>query len=282
MTESISGWKTFWNKGDWWRAVIVTVVYLALYVGAGQLVGLLFGDKVDADDIFASAQSVFFGLFLPLLLGSIVAAAFVASLGWFPALFARQPIRGRWWMWIAPVLVLLAVVLRLLGIDYASYAEGVVLVTFAAGLLVGFVEEILTRGIAVKMLRDAGRSEWVVMVVSSAIFAGMHATNILGGQELSTVLATVGFTFGFGICMYLTLRATGNLIWPMLIHGLYDPTLFLATGGIDEVRSGTESVFLTLAGPANLLFILMALVALVAVRGRVRSGPASRGAGAVA
>lgn len=282
MTEPTSGWKTFWNKGDWWRAVIVTVVYLALYVGAGQLVGLLFGDKVDADDIFASAQSVFFGLFLPLLLGSIFAAAFVASLGWFPALFARQPIRGRWWMWIAPVLVLLAVVLRLLGIDYASYAEGVVLVTFAAGLLVGFVEEILTRGIAVKMLRDAGRSEWVVMVVSSAIFAGMHATNILGGQELSTVLATVGFTFGFGICMYLTLRATGNLIWPMLIHGLYDPTLFLATGGIDEVRSGTESVFLTLAGPANILFILMALVALVAVRGRVRPGPASREAGAVA
>lgn len=269
MTENPSGWTTFWEKGDWWRAVLVAVVYLALYLAAGQAVGALFGDRVDTDDLFASAQSVFFGLFLPLLLGSIVATAFVASLGWFPALFARQPIRGRWWMWIAPVLVLMAVVLRLLGIDYASYAGGVVLVTFAAGLLVGFVEEILTRGIAVKMLRDAGRSEWVVMVVSSAIFAGMHSINLLSGQELVTVLATVGFTFGFGICMYLTLRATGNLIWPMLIHGLYDPTLFLATGAIDEVTNGTESVFLTLAGPANILFILLAIVALIFVRGRV-------------
>ena len=63
--------------------------------------------------------------------------AFVASLHWFPALFARQPIGGRWWMWLAPVAVVAAIVLRLLGIDYASYAAGVVAVTFLSGLLVG-------------------------------------------------------------------------------------------------------------------------------------------------
>ena len=109
----------------------------------------------------------------------------------------------------------------------------------------------------------------------------MHSTNLLSGQEVVTVGATVVFAFGFGICMYLTLRATGNLIWPMLIHGLYDPTLFLATGGIDEASTGTQSVFLTLAGPANILFILLAVVALIAVRGRVER-PSSRPAGAVA
>jgi membrane protease YdiL (CAAX protease family) len=281
VTDNPSGWTTFWEKGGWWRAVLVAVVYLALYLAAGQAVGALFGDQVDTDDLFATPQSVFFGLFVPLAVGAIVLIAFVSSLHWFPALFARQPLRGSWWMWIAPVLVVAAIVLRLLGIDYASYAGGVVLVTFAAGLLVGFVEEILTRGIAVKMLRDSGKSEWVVMVASSAIFALMHSTNLLSGQEVVTVGATVVFAFGFGICMYLTLRATGNLIWPMLIHGLYDPTLFLATGGIDEASTGTQSVFLTLAGPANILFILLAVVALIAVRGRVER-PSARPAGAVA
>lgn len=272
---SPSRWKAFWDRGGWWRAVLVAVVYLALYIGAGQLVGALFGDQVNADDIFATPQSVFFGLLVPLVLGAVVLVAFVASVGWFPLLFARQPIRGSWWMWLAPVFVVAAIVLRLLGIDYASYAAGVVAVTFVAGLFVGFVEEILTRGIAVKMLRDSGKSEWVVMVLSSLIFALLHASNILGGQAVGTVLATVGFTFGFGICMYLTLRVTGNLIWPMLIHGLYDPTLFLATGGIDEAATAPQSVLLTLAGPANIVFILLAIVALIFVRGRVQKPAAT-------
>ena len=270
LPSSTSGWTTFWNRGGWWRAVLVAVVYLALYILGGQLVGILFGDQVDTDDLFATPQSVLFGLFLPLAIGAVVLIAFVASLHWFPALFARQPIGGRWWMWLAPVAVVAAIVLRLLGIDYASYAAGVVAVTFLSGLLVGFVEEILTRGIAVKMLRDAGKSEWVVMVVSSLIFGLLHASNILGGQEVLTVALTVVFAFGFGICMYLTLRVTGNLIWPMLIHGLYDPTLFLSTGGIDVAHSGPQSELLTLAGPSNVIFILIAVVGLIFVRGRVQ------------
>ena len=269
-TPSTSRWKQFWDRGGWWRAVLVAVAYLVLYILGGQLVGVLFGDQVNTEDLLATPQSVFFGLVLPLAFGAVVLIAFVASVGWFPALFARQPVRGRWWMWVAPVAVLAAIVLRLLGIDYASYASGVVAVTFLAGLLVGFVEEILTRGIVVKMLRDAGKSEWVVMVVSSLIFAVLHATNILSGQPVVTVLLTVVFAFGFGICMYLTLRVTGHLIWPMLLHGLYDPTLFLATGGIDEVHSGPQSQLLTLAGPANVLFILIAVAGLIFVRGRVQ------------
>ncbi|KQR07262.1 CPBP family intramembrane glutamic endopeptidase [Cellulomonas sp. Leaf334] len=269
-SPSTSGWTAFWNRGGWWRAALVAVVYLALYLLGGQLVGLLFGDQVDPDNLFATPQSVFFGLFLPLAIGAVVLIAFVASLHWFPALFARQPIGGRWWMWLAPVAVVVAILLRLFGIDYGSYAAGVVAVTFVSGLLVGFVEEILTRGIAVKMLRDAGKSEWVVMVVSSLIFGLLHASNILGGQEILTVALTVVFAFGFGICMYLTLRVTGNLIWPMLLHGLYDPTLFLATGGIDEVHSGPQSELLTLAGPSNMIFILIAVVGLIFVRGRVK------------
>jgi membrane protease YdiL (CAAX protease family) len=248
--------------------VLLAAVYLALYLGAGQLVGLLFGDQVDADDLFATPQSVFFGLMLPLAIGSALLAAFVASVGWFPVLFGPQPVPGRRWMWLAPVLVGLAVVLRLLGIDYGSYAGGVVLLTLLSGAFIGFAEEILTRGIVVKMLRDSGRSERAVMVLSSLVFALLHASNVLSGQAVLTVAATVAYTFCFGICMYLTLRVTGNLVWPMVLHGLYDPTLFLSTGGIDETTSDSTSPFLTLAGPANLLFVVLAVVALFVVRGR--------------
>jgi membrane protease YdiL (CAAX protease family) len=268
-----SRWRAFWEQGGFWRALLLAAVYLALYLGSSLLVGVLFGDRVDADDIFADPQSVFFGLMLPLVLGAAFLVAFVASVGWFPVLFARQAVPGRRWMWLAPGLVGLAVVLRLLGIDYGSYASGVVLVSLLSGAFIGFVEELLTRGIVVKMLRDSGKSERVVMVLSSLVFALLHASNVLGGQAVGTVAITVVYTFCFGILMYLTLRVTGNLVWPMVLHGLYDPTLFLSVGGIDEANRTSENAFLTLAGPANILFVVLAVVALFAVRGRARRTP---------
>lgn len=272
-TLTTRGWHDFWAKGGIWRSFVLAVVYLALYLGAGWLVGQLFGDQIEAD-LFATPQSVFFGLMLPLIVGSLLLTAFVLSVGWFRELFARQPIRGRWWMWVAPALILAAIVLRLLGIDYGSYQGSVVAVAMLSGIFIGFAEELLTRGIVVKMLRDAGSSEWIVMVISSLVFALLHSANLLSGQPLTTVLVTVVYTFGFGVCMYLTLRATGNLVWPMLLHALFDPTLFLSTGGIDHAGAAAgQNVFLTIAGPANLLIMLVAVIGLVFVRGHVQARP---------
>ena len=270
-------WTRFWNRGSWWKALLAAVVYLALYEGAGLLVGLIWGADVDKD-LFANAQSVFLGLVLPLVVGAILLIAFVASLRWFPALFGRQPIRGGWWMWIAVVVTLLPVVLRFLGIEYGSFAAGVVPLTFVGGLLVGFTEELLTRGIAVKLLRDAGHGELVVAVVSSALFALLHAVNLLSGQPVGTVLATIGYAFGFGMMMYLVLRVTGSLIWPIIIHGLTDPTTFLSSGGIDVAASGPQSPFVILAGPFNLVFIVLSVIALCCIRGRV-GAPGAGGRG---
>src|SRR6187402_3270337 len=162
-----SAWTRFWNKGGFWRALLLAVVYLALYLGSCLIIGQFWGDQVDPKDLFATPQSVFFGLMLPLIIGAVVLTLFLWSVGWFKLLFAKQPIGGHWWMWIAPMAVIAAIVLRFLGIDYGSFAPGVVIVTMISGLFVGFVEEVLTRGIAVKMLRDAGKSEWIVMVLSS-------------------------------------------------------------------------------------------------------------------
>ncbi|WP_217617216.1 CPBP family intramembrane glutamic endopeptidase [Cellulomonas sp. GbtcB1] len=267
--ETTSGWRAFWARGGWWRAVLLAVAYIALYIGAGLLIGALFGDRIDGDDVLSSPESLFFGLTSGVLIGSLILAAFAASLGWFPRLFGRQPIGGRWWMWLAPLLTVGAIVLRLFGTDYAAYTAGVIATAFVTGLFIGFAEEVLCRGLVVTMLRDSGKSEWVVMVLSSLVFALLHSVNILGGQSLLKVALTVVFAFGFGACMYLTLRVTGNLIWPVLLHALYDPTQFLATGGIDETHSAEPSALLELAAPANMLYVVLGVVALLAVRGRV-------------
>ncbi|MFG3340844.1 CPBP family intramembrane glutamic endopeptidase [Glycomyces sp. NPDC048151] len=266
--ETDRGWfRTFMERGGWWRAVAFTAAYLVLYSGAGLLMSALFGDRI-ADDMFADTATVFLALFLPLAAGSALLAGTVALLGWSRPLFGRQPVPGRAWMWIAPLIVVLAALLRILGTDYGRYTAGVVAMTYAAGLLIGFAEEVLARGIVIHMLRRRGFGELAVMLLSSLLFALMHATNLLSGQPPATVAATMGFTFAFGVAMYLTLRATRFLIWPVLLHAATDPSTFLATGGIDEAATGGTDPLVALAGASVLLYALLAVAALFLIRDR--------------
>lgn len=266
--EPSTGWRAFWNRGGWWKALIVVVVYAAIY----QLLPLatlpLVGGMLE-ENLFATPGSVFAGLLLPVLIGSIVLLAFSATLGWLPKpLFTKQPVAGRWWMWFAPVIVAIPIVLRLFGTDYSAFSAGVIVLTFAAGLLIGLSEELLTRGLVVTLMRRAGHNEWVVAAISALFFALLHSTNIISGQGLETVGSTIVYTFAFGVLMYLTMRVTGNLIWAVILHGLTDPTTFLATGGIDQAAAGAQSPLLALAGPATFLLIGAGFVLLVFIRGR--------------
>jgi membrane protease YdiL (CAAX protease family) len=267
-TTDESGWVTFWNRGRWWKAVLAVVVYIALYQLAGLGVGEALGSFIHPENIFATAASVFFGVGAGLIVGAVLLLVFAGSVGWVRALFARQRVSGRWWMWLAPVLVLIPIALRIVGIDYASYATGVVATTFGVGLLVGFTEELLYRGIVVKILRDGGHREWTVAVVSSGLFALSHSVNLLSGQPVLTVALTVVFTFGFGLMMYLVMRVTGSIVWPMALHALTDPTTMLATGGIDVSTGAAHSPALELAAPFNMVFVVAALLALLFIRGR--------------
>jgi len=263
-----TGWTSFWAHGRWWKAVLLVVVYLALYQLAGLGIGRLFGGMIDRENTFSSPASVFFSIGAPLVVGAVLLLAFAASVNWTKSVFARQPVRGRWWMWIFVVLAVVPIVLRFFGIDYASYGAAVIVTSLLVGLLIGFVEEFLYRGIVVTILRNGGHREWSVAVLSSLFFALSHTVNLISGQEVVVVALTVVMTFGFGLMMYLVLRATGNIVWPMLIHAFTDPTTFLATGGVDSTNGAAHSPVLDLAAPFNYIFVIAALIALIFIRGR--------------
>jgi membrane protease YdiL (CAAX protease family) len=173
-------------------------------------------------------------------------------------------------MWVAVVLVLVPVVLHLVATDWSSYDVTVILTVFALGLCIGFAEEVLTRGVAVTMLRRAGYGEKVVMVLSSLLFALLHASNLVSGQDLLTVGTTVVFAFGFGTMMYLSMRITGSIVPAILLHAATDPTTILATGGIDTHGANAGSDALNaFAGTFNVVFVALAVLAVFLVSGRV-------------
>jgi len=177
--EIASPWRRFWERGGWWRSLLLVVSYYMLYQAGSLLFGPLLAGLEDP------AMIVFVGTALPIALGGLILVAFALSMGWLRELFGPQPIRGRGWMWIAVVVVLLFNVLRLATVDYGEAGAGVVIAWLVAGLCIGFAEEVLTRGFVVNMMRKAGYREIVVAVVSAALFAGLHSGNLLSGQPCS-------------------------------------------------------------------------------------------------
>jgi len=264
-----NGWRRFWNRGGWWKAVLLAAVYLAVYQGFAWVIQNVFADFIDTDDLFESPLTVFFALALPILIMGLLLLAFIRSLGWQGEIFGRQPVSGRGWMWIAVVLILVPTVLRLFAVNWSAYSVTVVLSALFLGLCVGLAEELLTRGVATNLLRRAGYTERVVFVLSSLLFGLLHSVNVLSGQPAINVIITVVYTFGFGAMMYLSMLATGRIVWAMLLHAATDPVTFLATGGIDAHGSTSgDTALLSIAAIFNYVYILGALVAIFFVKGK--------------
>ncbi|QJW35022.1 CPBP family intramembrane glutamic endopeptidase [Cellulosimicrobium protaetiae] len=264
-----SGWQRFWDRGGWWRALLFAVLYVAVYLGVGWLLGATGLGPDSGEELLDSSDTVFFGLLLPILVMSLLLVAFLSTMRWRREVFGPQPVAGRPWMWVAVVLVLVPVVLHLVATDWSSYDVTVVLTVLALGLCIGFAEEVLTRGVAVTMLRRAGYGEKVVMVLSSLLFALLHASNLVSGQDLLTVGTTVVYAFGFGTMMYLSMRVTGSIVPAILLHAATDPTTILATSGVDThgAHAGSDALN-TFAGTFNVLFVAVAILAVFLVSGR--------------
>ena len=214
MSQSVSEnrWQAFWNRGGWWKAVLAAVVYIALYLATGFVTSTIFAGMIDPENLFSNGASVS----LPILIGAILLLLFIWSLGWLREIFGPQPIKGSGWMWIAVVLVVIPIALHVAATNWGEIPADVIVATLFMGLCIGVAEELLTRGIAVNLLRKAGYGEKAVMVLSSVVFALLHAQNIIGGQDPLATLLTLPYAFGFGLMMYLVLRVTGSIIWPIL------------------------------------------------------------------
>ncbi|MFD8769708.1 CPBP family intramembrane glutamic endopeptidase [Microbacterium oxydans] len=254
-----SPWRRFWEKGGWWRALVLAAVYFILY----DLLSLAFTPLALQVDDPSGASAVVVYYVLPLVVGGLLLVGFIASLGWWKEVFGPQPIRGRGWMWIAIVVVLLFNILRFATIDYGDVGLDVVATWLLAGLLIGYAEEVLTRGLVVNLARKAGYREIVVAVISATVFAGLHAGNLLNGQSVFATAFQLVYTFAFGILMYLALRVTGTILAPILLHASTDPSIFLQTA------HPAEGALTAIAGFGNIAVIVTGFVLIFFIRGRV-------------
>ncbi|WP_395244111.1 CPBP family intramembrane glutamic endopeptidase [Agromyces sp. MMS24-K17] len=233
-----------------WIGLTIWLAYTVLVFVVGKLSGVPYTDLGD------DGGTLFLGAGLSLIIGAILLAITTSLLGWWrPALFERK--RSVRWPIFVPVIMGVALVTNLASTDWGSYDLGF----FAASIvliLVGFTEELTTRGLLLVGLRSRLGEGWV-WFLSSAAFALMHLVNALTGQDLGTTLTQVGFAFLGGTIFYILRRTTGTLIWAMVLHGLWDFSTFAVghgTPGPLGALGGTIYLVAGIAGLAVVAFVI--------------------------
>ncbi|SFF50537.1 CPBP family intramembrane glutamic endopeptidase [Curtobacterium sp. YR515] len=215
-----------------WIGFAVWLGYMVVVFTVQRLGG------VPYTDLSRNGHDLFFGAGLSLIVASVLLAVTTTLLGWWrPALSDEHPSRHRWPITVPIALALLAV-LGLTITDWAAF-DGPFLAASIALLLVGFTEELTTRGLLLTALRSRF-AEPMVWFLSTAAFAAMHSLNFFAGQALGPTLAQVVNTFLVGTAFYVLRRTTGSLVWSMVLHALWDFSAFSAQHG--EVSPMTSLV----------------------------------------
>jgi membrane protease YdiL (CAAX protease family) len=229
-----------------WIGIAIYIGYVAVVFTVQRLSG------VPYTDLDVSGANLFFGAGLSLIISAILLAITTTLLGWWrPTLFDRQ--RSVRWPIIAPILLTIALIVNLISTDWSAFdvpffAAAIVLI------LVGFTEELTTRGLLLASLRSRLGEGWVWFITTAA-FALMHLVNALEGQGLAATLQQVAFTFMAGTVFYILRRTTGTLIWAMLLHGFWDFSVFALTHGTPGPFAAIGATINTVAG----IFALIAV-----------------------
>jgi membrane protease YdiL (CAAX protease family) len=136
-----------------------------------------------------------------------------------------------------PVLMFLPGLGSLLGGFGAADRAGSYLLALALGtLLVGFGEEMLTRGTGLVGLRG-GFGEGMSWFFSCLLFGLVHALNLFFGQSIGATMRQIAIAFAAGSVLYITRRVSGTLILCMLLHAWIDFTTFAFSDAAADAQS---------------------------------------------
>ncbi len=171
---------------------------------------------------------------------------------------------------LATVLPALAIAVNNLPIlalirGWAWVERGDLLWLFALdAFCIGLFEELAFRGVLLPTLLErfggTRRGIWLTAVLSSAVFGLFHLVNLLEGAGVGATLLQVGYSFLIGgMCAIVFLR-TGNLVYCVLLHAIYDfcgsliPTL-----GAGDLWDTPTVVFTAILGVAVTAWMLWQL-----------------------
>jgi hypothetical protein len=201
--------------------------YLAIFFATWAING------VDYLRIGESAETTKLWYALPTLLGCAFLVIAITALGWWRLVLFDKTKSGPLWVWILPIAITGIIVVNFAGLNTSKLSPEVLLWSTLGAVGVGFGEEVITRGGMVVGLRSRF-PEIKVWLFSTLLFSALHVPNVIFGLPLEAMPIQLLLTFIFGSGMYIIRRTSGTLILPMVLHGLWDSSLFLSnTTGVE-------------------------------------------------
>ncbi|MFK3669482.1 lysostaphin resistance A-like protein [Leifsonia aquatica] len=203
-------------------------LWIGFAIWAGYVVVIFLVTKlmgVPYTRIGASAEETWKGAVVDLAVAAVLLAITTSILGWWrPALFERKRSHHKWPIFV-PIVMFLVALANIFTTDWSKFDASFILALVALGVLVGFNEELMTRGLVLTAFRSRLHEGWA-WFLSGALFGLMHLVNAALGAPLGGTLLQVLMAFASGTAFYIVRRVTGSLIWAMLLHGLWDVSVF--------------------------------------------------------
>ena len=190
------------------------------------------------DAIFTSRRAIVRGIIVPIGIGAVLLAAATTWLGWWHTVLFEGSRSGPAWALVVPVMLGAAAVTGARQIDYTSPKARTLPLLAIAVVIVGFAEEVATRGLLIVGPRDAGWSAVAVFVLSTGLFALLYGVNALVGQSARLSLVQVGVSFLAGAAALRSANEHG------LLAGVHRPpcALGLRDGRDPADRRAAEGV----------------------------------------
>ena len=215
------------RKPTVWLGILLYLGYLAVFFTTWSING------VDYRRIGENADTTKLWYALPTLFGCAFLVVAITILGWWRMVLFDRSKSGPAWIWILPGAMAVIILDNFLGIPSGKLSPELLMWSSLGAVGVGFGEETITRGSMIVGLR--GRfGEGMVWLISTLLFSALHVPNVIFGLPMSAMPIQVLLTFIMGSGLYVMRRMSGTLILSMILHGLWDSSLFLnvATGGV--------------------------------------------------
>lgn len=156
----------------------------------------------------------------------------------------------------------------LFGVGSGGFGSGLALLNLLTGcLLVGICEEFLCRGWLLneflERFGDSKKGVWYSIIVSGLIFGLMHFGNMLSGQALVQTVTQVLNASVIGIVFGVIYYKTKNIWSVIILHALWDFSLFL--GNVAPVTESVEMIssFSVIGIVFTVLLMLAQLISII-------------------
>ncbi|WP_062378914.1 CPBP family intramembrane glutamic endopeptidase [Demequina pelophila] len=242
-------------KPNLWIGLAVFIGYMAVVFAMWTVF------DIDYEAVQDTQQSALEGILIPVAVGAAYLVIVTSLLGWWgPALRERTRNVPRWLV-IVPIIFTIGGLMSFAGADFGALEMTHVLTIGAGVLLVGFSEELVSRGILLTGARGSV-GEVLSWFITCLMFGLLHIINIAFGAPASSTAFQILAAFLAGSTFYLTRRVTGSLVAAMLMHALWDwgSLVNKAVGGEATVAS-ISGLGATIGQVAMYLSLILMLVA---------------------